>query len=478
MRISKPQAPLQRPQPSLVNQPQRPSRSPLPFIIVVILLAAGGFFGWKMYVKYKSQQGKPRPKIVQQPTKPTVKKPEPKPEVVEAPPEAPKPREKTPEEIRAEEEAARKAVLAEIAEARKDPNVKPLTRFGGVLFGEPIKGAPVRWGTVLDNDAGASLDTRGATFAIFGPELKKPILSYGRQPLVWVTPKTHKAYRVEFSRPLALKRGAKHDPEVTNTVAFLKQQPIFKDIKVFTPIPQRPDRTGCEYVMPIGNSTITIGEYGNDLLFSVEQGDVKAEAKAEADAVRQEKRADLDDGKALDSTRYPHGDFGKYPRMKFKESTPKSFCGVVFGRVAPASATPVNPKHGAKGFYLDYKRGKCPVFRGFDFGKADTDSLRGGVYALRLYSPGGAEGLDDADYFENVKKTLADHYKVTPTEKKIEGLAYPEMTYVVGDVTIAFGPEPNGGFYLTAEHKVLADLARQSAEAKPTTKKPAAKKTR
>ena len=40
------------------------------------------------------------------------------------------------------------------------------------------------------------------------------------------------------------------------------------------------------------------------------------------------------------------------------------------------------------------------------------------------------------------------------------------LTYTVGDVTIAFGPEADGGFYLYARHEALAALAKQDAPRK------------
>ena len=119
----------------------------------------------------------------------------------------------------------------------------------------------------------------------------------------------------------------------------------------------------------------------------------------------------------------------------------------------------VVPQKGPKGFFLDYGMAKCPPFRGFAYGRADIDPVRGGVYAVHLTSEGGTEGQDDKDYYESVKAALSGHYKVTPTEKKGEGV-FPELTYQIGDLAVTFGPDPRGGFYLDAVNQALAEMAK------------------
>jgi len=131
---------------------------------------------------------------------------------------------------------------------------------------------------------------------------------------------------------------------------------------------------------------------------------------------------------------------------------------VVFGSQPAETATVVVPQKGPKGFFLDYGMAKCPPFRGFAYGRADIDSVRGGVYAVHLTSEGGTEGQDDKDYYESVKASLSAHYKAKPIEKPGDG-AFPNLIYQVGDVTIVFGPDPRGGFRLFARNEVLTALA-------------------
>ena len=450
--------------------------SALPAILVVIILCVVGFFGWKAFesrrAAKRAQEEEYRRKLAERDRllfagvseTNEVKKAE----VVEAPPPIelpPEPPKKSEAEILREEEAHRKAVWAQIEEARKKSDAKPLDGFAGIRFGEPFaSGAPVKWGTAFEESAGDSVSARGVAFAVYGPKPTKP---FGTKPLVWVTPKERRPYRIEFSRPLASKSAAKHDPETTNLVAMIQSR--FK-VEPFTPRSCVPGRAGCEFVFPLGATTVTIGEYDGNLCFSVEREDIRESARAETESLRQDMSVVTADGERLDSKRYPNGglDLKKYRGLRFKDGTPPSFCGVVFGSAPSENTTVQVPQKGAKGFFLDYRMAKCPPFRGFVYGRADIDPVRNGVFAVHLSSEGGAYGQDDKDYYESVKNSLSQHYKVTPAEKKGDGM-FPELAYQVGDLTVTFGPDPRGGFYLHAVNGVLAALASAPppAAAKP-----------
>ncbi len=455
-------------EPMLSNTGPKRRGSPVPVILILIILGVGGYFGWKAisnrmaakraeeaeYQRLLAEQKKRR-QYVDEPQTNVVTKLEVKEVKPEPPPEPPK---KTEAEILREEEAQRKAVWAQIEEARKKSEAQPMGGFAGIRFGEPIEsGAPVTWGTALEEEAGDSVSSRGVAFAVYGPKLKKPFMSLGTSPLVWVTPKTRRPYRIEFSRALA-PTGDKHDPETTNLVAILQTK--FKS-EPFAPRPSVPGRAGCEFVFPMGVTTVIVGEYGSQLKFSIEREDIRKETKAETDALRQEKSVVTEDGAVLDSKRYPNRgiDRKKYRGVRLKDETPRAFCGIVFASTPPESARIVVPQKGPKGFFLDYGMAKCRPFRGFAYGRADIDPVRGGVYAVHLTSEGGTEGQDDKDYYESVKAALSEHYKVTPSEKKGEG-AFPELTYQIGDLTVVFGPDPRGGFFLRAENQVLAAMAK------------------
>ena len=416
--------------------------SALPAVLVVIILCVIGFFGWKAYesrqAAKRAQQEEYRRKLAERDRllfagvseTNEVKKAE---VVVEAPPIElpPEPPKKSEAEILREEEAHRKAVWAQIEEARKKSDAKPLESFAGIRFGEPFAaGAPVKWGTAFEESAGDSVAARGVAFAVYGPKPTKP---FGTKPLVWVTPKERRPYRIEFSRPLAAKAATKHDPETTNLVAQIQSR--FK-VEPFTPRPCVPGRAGCEFV------------------------DVRESARAETESLRQDMRVVSADGERLDSKRYPNGglDQKKYRGLRLKDETPRAFCGVVFGSLPPEGTTILVPQKGAKGFFLNYRMAKCPPFRGFVYGRADIDPVRGGVYAVHLSSEGGAYGQDDKDYYESVKASLSEHYKVTPVEKKGDGM-FPDLAYQVGDLVVTFGPDPRGGFYLNAVNAVLAAMA-------------------
>lgn len=462
------------------NMPRKSKGSPLPILIALAVLGVAGYFGWKEFdrrqkakrareAEYQRQlEELARREAAEAAAAAAAKQAEKKPEIVEEKVEEPKvvqQKRKTAMEVFEEDEALRKSVLAKIEEARRKSDAKPLNGFANVHFGEPLKeGGVLRWGTVMGGDAGGSVTNRGVAFAVYGPELKKSFMTLGTRPVVWVTPKTRRPYRIEFARPLACKPGARNDPETTNIVAFLSAR--FKS-DPFIPVPMRAERPGCEYVFPMGTSSVRVAESGDQLMLVVEREDLRAEACAEAEALRQEEKAVAEqDGKILDSTRYPHREIDrkKYPGVRFKDETPRSFCGIVFASSPAESVTVVVPQQGPKGFFLDYEWAKCRPFRGFTRGRADIDSARGGVYAVRLFSVGGSEGLDDRDYFETVRASLTEHYKVQPTEKKGEG-EFPELTYQVGDLRIVFGADARGGFFLSATNDVLAELAKTAPKA-------------
>lgn len=484
VRPTRPAAPLSN------TAPRKTKGSPVPFILAAVVLAVAGYFGWKEFdrrqkarraheAEYQRQLEEMRRREAEEAARLLAeknKKPVETNVVEEVVVRRPKVREKTETEILLEDAAARKEALARIEEARKASGATALNGFAGIRFGEPMQkvGAPVKWGTVLDD--GTSVDKRGAAFAVYGPKLKSAFLSLGTSPMAWVTPKTLRPYMVEFTRPLNLAPGAKHDPETTNLVAFISNR--YK-CEPFVLVPNRPERKGCEYAFPLGSATIRIAEHGGDLSFTMEREDLKKEAMAEAETLRQEaKQVAEADGKALDSTRYPNGglDRKKYPGVRLKDETPRSFCGIVFASQPPESATLVVPQKGDKGFFLDYVRAKCRPFRGFTRGRADIDPYRGGVHSVRLFSPGGEGGLDDREYFESVKATLGEHYKVAPKETKKDGLDLPELTFTVGDLDIVFGPDARGGFYLNARNQVLAKMAEVEPAQPRGARKAAAKK--
>ena len=409
-----------------------------------------------------------QPKPLEQPKPPVQAEPS-----KHAPPSAPpNPAEKLAEKHLPEAVAVSGTVPDPVEEVHQTDGVKPLRSFAGIRFGVPItSGSPVKWGTALEESAGDSVAARGAAFAVYGPKLATPFLKFGTRPLVWVTPKTRRTYRIEFSRDLSAGED-RHDPETMQIVAELRAR--FK-IEPRVTEPRVPGRAGCEYVFPIGTSSVTVGEYGGVLRFSVERADIRDEARAETEALRQEKKGQVAaDGTVLDSKRYPNGgvDLTRYRDLPpFREGTPVAFCGVVFGSQPPETATVVVPQKGPRGFFLDYARTKCSPFRGFAYGRADVDPVRGGVYAVQLLSEGGTEGQDDRDYYESVKASLSTHYGVEPIKKGGSG-AFSNLIYQVGDLTVAFGPDPRGGFRLLARNEVLTALAHTASSTVSKNHKP------
>ena len=488
--------------PSLSNKSRGGGGSIVVKLVFLALIGGAGYFGWKQFAAYKAKPRPVPPPPVKQvvveepdpePPKPVVK-PKPKTvrkrrltelerdellirqaeeeerrkkalendpaEIARRQAEALKRQQEADARARArfdEAQSVRKAALDKVAAARTDPEAKPFNALKGYRFGTVQEGVPSVWGPILDG--GETVNDCGMTYAIYGNEVSKPIGTLGKTPLVWVTPKTKRIFRVEFFRNLVLAKKSNHDAETDSLVDMMKK--AMKRDPVVTR-PADPALRGVEYVFPMGETTIRVGEYGDELKVIAEHEGLRKEAKAESDELRATKAADTSEDDLLIGTSYPQGPAVNYKGLfsRFREGTPKSFCGLIFGRLPPESATIVNPKHGEKGFYLDYGRAKCPAFKGFTVGKADIDRYRGGLFAVTLYnSEGGQQGLDDAAYFKSVREALDRQYLVKPEEKK-GTREFPELVYRKGDVTITFSPEHNGGFRLRGENHVLAEISK------------------
>ena len=487
--------------PTLSNKSRGGGGSIVVKLLFIALIGGAGYFGWKQFAAYKAR---PKP-VAPPPVKQTAVVEEPPPPAVKPDKKAQRPKRKRrlteaerdeelirqydeeqrrkkalendPAEIkrrqeealkrqqeadaRAKErlaavEAERKEALAKVAAARKEPGVKPFSALKGFRFGTVQEGVPSVWGPVMD---GLSVEECGITYAVYGNEIAKPIGTLGKSPLLWVTPKTKRLFRVEFFRDMAVTPKSRHDAETVALVDMMKKALKRDPITTRNEDPALP---GEEFVFPVGEATIKVGEYGGKVKLIAEHEGLRKEAKAEADELRAAKVKDDSEDNLLASSDYPQGSAVNYKGLisRFREGTPKSFCGLNFGRKPPEGATIVNPKNGEKGFYLDYERAKCPAFKGFTVGKADIDRYRGGLFAVTLYnSEGGQDGLDDAEYFKSVRDALDRQYLVKPVEKQ-GTREFPELVYEKGDVRITFGPSHNGGFRLRAENQVLADIAK------------------
>ena len=235
--------------------------SALPAILVVIVLCVVGFFGWKAFqsrqAAKRAQEEEYKRKLAErdrllfasEPETNEVKKAE---VVVEAPPIElpPEPPKKSEAEILREEEAHRKAVWAQIEEARKKSDAQPLESFAGIRFGEPFaSGAPVKWGTAFEESAGDSVSARGVAFAVYGPKPTKP---FGTKPLVWVTPKERRPYRIEFSRPLAAKAATKERRRRAGFMACILHPPASNRYPNRVPVLVRLRRAPARYVAGCG----------------------------------------------------------------------------------------------------------------------------------------------------------------------------------------------------------------------------------
>ena len=436
----------------------------IPILLFVVAVAAGGyclhrFVGFdKIIDKFKPRQHKEvkiiDPSLLHREVKP--EKPQPPPEVktnevtVVEEPEKPK---KTIAQLKAETDAAQDALDQEIAKARA--NAKSLPGFAGVRFGDALAGEPLALERLPAPATGSGGET-GLCCRMFGPKLAKAFNQFGSQPIVFATPKSRKAFRIEFTRDIARQPGWKLNSATTNLVndltGKLKCKAYSLDAANY-PLGKR------EFVLPLGDTTLTVGEYGGvQLKLIVEHAKYRALAVTETEAVRQASQSESANAKALTSSSYPNAGTVKFGRVRMKSGTPKSFCGIVFGSLPPYSATSVTPPSSAAAhcFYVDYRKAKCDPFMTFDHGKAELSRINGAVIAVSLFSNGPANGLTDAEYFAQIRQAIEKRYKTTPASSTGDG-PIQTLTYNVGSLTVTLGPDPCGGFFLKGENTALKE---------------------
>lgn len=420
----------------------------LKFILLVGLVGATAF---GVYVSLHLDKFFPKEQEVEEEAPKPAPAPKPVPVEIEEvkeepapPPEPPPPPKKTVAELKAEADAAQREIDAKIA-ARQAENAKPLSGFAGITFGEVLNATPIRMEEVPEG---------GYAAVVLGPAAKKAFLAFKERPLVWVTPKTHRIYRIQFTTYLPSAAVDAPSAVTTNVVAQLAQKmrrdPLFVDPIKF-PLARR------EYVFPFAATTLMLRENGGAKLdLVVEHAGIRAEVKSESEALLKEEAAEPAKAKTLSSDKYPNG--GKAPgkRRNVKDGTPRAFCGVAFGTLPPYAAVMSNPVKGDKGFFLDYRRAKCAPFMGFDHGRANVSRTTGGVIAVLLYSEGPVDGLSEREYFDRVRQAIERHYKLKGPSAQKGSADFPDLTYTVGDVDISFGPDPRGGFYLKAIHNKLS----------------------
>jgi len=437
----------------------------LPTLLLVALVCGAGYFAHrKGYVDFNRILEKIGPKrhadvqIIDPSIGLDERKETPKPvepaitNVVIEPLEPPPPPPKTATELKSEADAAQKDLDAEIAKARATSG-KPLTSFAGIKFGDEMKGPPISLEPL--SDAGGT-NGNGCCYLMFGPKLPSAFRQFGKQPFVHVTPETRKIFRIEFSRKISRQPGWKFNPETTNLVETLatkiKRQPFSLDIEKY-PLANH------EFVFPIGETTLTVGEYGGELLkLVVEHAGLKDLALRESAAFHEEALAKTTLTKTLAADTYPNSGMVKFGRVRMKKGTPKAFCGVVFGSLPPYSAQIAAPASSTDptGFFIDYRKSKCKPFMNFDHGKVELSVLNGSAIAVRLFSNGPQDGLTSAEFFDRARKAIEHKFKVQPSATKGEG-PIQDLTYAVGSLEIALGPDPAGGFRLSAVNTTLKE---------------------
>ena len=203
--------------------------------------------------------------------------------VPEKPAEPPPPPKKTMRELKAEADAAQRALDVEIAKARVLNRGKELPSFAGIRFGEVMKG-PARTPEAIVS--GTETNVSGYVRRMAGPKLKAPFRKFDNPPIVYVTPQSHRIFRIEFTQAIPRKPGLALNPETTNLVEILsgklKFQPFALDFEKY-PMGDR------EFVFPMDKTTLTVGEYGGEKLrLTVEHEEFRTLAKSETEAFRAE----------------------------------------------------------------------------------------------------------------------------------------------------------------------------------------------
>lgn len=424
---------------------------------LILLLIFGGGIGTYVYTHWtgfrkdqpEEEEAPPPPKRAEpKPAVEPVKEPE-KPAEPEEPPPPPK---KTVAELKAEADAAQEELDRKIAAAREQSAGKELPGFAGVRFGEVVNETPLA--TVKLPGTG-DLETDGFGIAMQGPTLKRAFMAFGTRPKVWVTPKTHRVYRIEFAHALNRLPGPMPDAETTNLVAVLERKfrrdALHLDPEKF-PLGRR------EYVFPLGTTTLTVGEYGGGMLkLVVENEAMHDDVRKESAAERKRQLAEEPRVKALGSDKYPKAGAVKLTNVRMKKGTLRKFCGIAFGALPPYGAKISNPKDGCKAFFIDYRKSKCRPFMGFTHGRAEIGRANNAVYAVELHSDGAYDGLTDVEYFARVRQAIEGYYETKPISTKGQE-PLPTLVYGIGDADITLGPDPAGGFRLRAENTMLKAL--------------------
>lgn len=432
----------------------------LPLIVIAVILAAlGYFFRETPLVRGILEKIRPRQYADVQIIDPSIgyveKKPEEKPvvtNVVEAPP-PPEPPKKSVRELKAEADEAQLRLSAEIVRARAGG--KSLMSFAGLTIGDVMQGTPVATEKLPLSEG--ETNVCGVCCVMNAPLRETDFAGFGKQPIVYVTPMTHRIFRIEFSKSIAYVPGWPLNAATTGLVARLSQRlkvkPYALDLTKY-PLGRR------EFVFPFGEATLTVGEYGGERLkLTFEHAGLREQARVETEAFRKEALAQTVHAKTLSSDKYPNAGMVKFGRVQMKSGTPRAFCGVVFGSLPPYSARVGKSASStdASSFFIDYRKSKCRPFMNFEHGKADLSSINGAVVAVHLFSNGPESGLSAAEYHEKVRNALDRKFQVKPSETKGKG-PLAELTYVVGSLTVRFGPDAQGGFSLSAENDALKSV--------------------